>query len=209
MHIADGILPAPVVLGGFAASAAAVTIAVRRFDEARIPELGVVTSLFFVGSLVHLPLPGTSIHLLLNGLTGIVLGWLSFPSILVGLFFQAILLFHGGIAALGVNAAVLGGGALASSAVFHGLRRLHRSRLLAAAAAVVATAAAYLTSGLLYILAMLTGGSQLGELAEFVFLFHLLAVAIEAVVTAFTVSFLLKVKPELLERRPRRAVSMP
>lgn len=201
MHIGDGYLPIPVIIGGFAGCAAAVAVGIRRFEERRIPDLGVVTSLFFVASLVHIPVGvgGTSVHLLLNGLSGIVLGWLAFPSVLVGLFFQSTFLLHGGLTTLGVNTVVLGSGALLSHFTFRGLRRLRRSNGFAAVAAFLATFVAVFTSGIVYILAMLSGGPELGKLAEYVFLFHLPVAALEAAVTATTVSFVLRVKPEMLE----------
>ena len=42
-------------------------------------------------------------HLILNGLLGMLLGWAAFPSIFVALMLQAILFQYGGITVLGVN----------------------------------------------------------------------------------------------------------
>ena len=42
-------------------------------------------------------------HLILNGLLGLLLGWAAFPAILVGLALQALLFQYGGLIVLGVN----------------------------------------------------------------------------------------------------------
>jgi hypothetical protein len=54
--------------------------------------------LLFVASLVHFTVGPSSVHLLLTGLTGIILGWAAFPAMLVGLFLQA-----GGLISFGAN----------------------------------------------------------------------------------------------------------
>ena len=62
---------------------------------------------FFVASLVHIRIGPTSVHLLLNGLAGVLLGLRAGPSIAVGLTLQAVLIGHGGFSALGVNICVM------------------------------------------------------------------------------------------------------
>jgi ABC-type Co2+ transport system permease subunit len=76
-------------------------------SEAEIAYLGVLTSAFFVASLIHLPAGPVKVHLLLNGLLGVVLRWRAAPAIAVGLLLQAILFQHGGISALGMNICVM------------------------------------------------------------------------------------------------------
>ena len=49
------------------------------------------TPAIFVASLVHVPVGPSSMHLVLNGLLGLLLGWAAFPAILVGLLLQAVL----------------------------------------------------------------------------------------------------------------------
>lgn len=88
-------------------AAGLVMVASWRIGEAEIPRIGVLTATFFVGSLVHLPLSGAvSVHLLLNGLVGLVLGLRAGLVIPVGLLLQALLFGHGGLTVLGVNIAV-------------------------------------------------------------------------------------------------------
>ncbi|MBW2637609.1 MAG: cobalt transporter CbiM, partial [Deltaproteobacteria bacterium] len=107
MHISEGVLSAPVLIAGAAVAVAGISIGLRRMDNDNIPKVAVLSSAFFVASLIHVPLGPASVHLVLNGIIGILLGWLSFPSIFVALTLQAILFQFGGITTLGVNTVVM------------------------------------------------------------------------------------------------------
>ena len=61
-----------------------------------------------MASSIYIPIPPASVHLILNGLLGVVLGYFAFPAILIGLLFQALVIGHGGLTTLGVNAAMMG-----------------------------------------------------------------------------------------------------
>jgi cobalt/nickel transport system permease protein len=124
MHIADGFLPAPVSLLGYAMTGGGVWFSLRQIQrtyrdpQEHIPKASLLTAAFFVGSLVSIPIPPASVHLLLNGLLGVLLGYYAFPAILVGLFFQAVMFQHGGMVSLGVNTAMIGFPALVSAYLF-------------------------------------------------------------------------------------------
>ena len=62
-----------------------------------VPKASLLTAAFFVASWIHIPVPPTSVHLVLNGLVGAALGYYAFPAILIGLFFQAVMFQHGGL----------------------------------------------------------------------------------------------------------------
>jgi cobalt/nickel transport system permease protein len=102
-HIPDGVLAAPVLIGGGLLAAGLVAVGVRRLGEAQIPQTAVLAAAFFVASLVHIPVGPTSVHPLLNGLMGLVLGWAAAPAIFVGLLLQAAFFGFGGLTVLGVN----------------------------------------------------------------------------------------------------------
>ncbi len=123
MHVPDGILPLPVMLGGYAAAAGVTAFCLhrigRREDPRRqVPKAAMLTAVFFAASLIHIPLPPMSVHLILTGLLGVLLGWFAFPAILVGLFLQAVMFGHGGLTTLGVNALVQGVPALMAFGLF-------------------------------------------------------------------------------------------
>jgi cobalt/nickel transport system permease protein len=135
VHISDGILTAPWLVGGFiiagclALGAVVIDLvlarfAARPFREEEIAQTAVLTAAFFVASLIHVPLRPTSVHLLLNGLIGVVLGWRAALAIPVGLFLQAALIGHGGFSVLGVNSCIMVIPALLAWLLFAGLRRL-------------------------------------------------------------------------------------
>mgnify|MGYP000653403121 CR=1 FL=1 len=47
----------------------------RKLDYDRMPQVAVLSAGFFVASLVHVPIGPTNVHLVLNGLVGLFLGW--------------------------------------------------------------------------------------------------------------------------------------
>ncbi|MGL6096484.1 MAG: energy-coupling factor ABC transporter permease, partial [Fimbriiglobus sp.] len=182
---------------GFAMAAALVGSAVWGVTEDEIPRIGVLTAAFFVASQVHLPLGGMSVHLLLNGLLGVVLGRRAPLAIAVGLFLQAFLFGHGGLTTLGVNVAVYAVPALVAGVLF---RPARRTKLLPdfALGVVFGGATGLATVGLNF--AVLTLGPA-GELGRFPFVAlaaNLPVVVVEAVGVGVVVRYLGRAKPEWL-----------
>ena len=56
MHIVDGALSNPVVIGGALAAAGGVAKGLRSLDLESIPTAGVLSASFFVASLIHVPI---------------------------------------------------------------------------------------------------------------------------------------------------------
>ena len=86
MHIPDGFLPPQVCLAGYALTGGVTWYCLRqiksdRYTQANIPKASLLTAAFFVGSSINLPLPPASVHLVLNGLLGALLGWYAWPAI--------------------------------------------------------------------------------------------------------------------------------
>ncbi len=128
MHIPDGFLPPSVAIAGYAVTGGVTWYSLCQINreknsQEKIPKASLLTAAFFLASLIHIPVPPGSIHLVLNGLMGVVLGYYAFPAILIGLFFQAVMFQHGGLSTLGVNAAIMGIPALLAHYIF-GLRNL-------------------------------------------------------------------------------------
>src|SRR5947207_2223747 len=128
VHIADGVLPTGWLLGGFLAAAGLLAANARRLADAEIPRLALLSATFFVASLIHVRLGPTSVHLLLNGLVGIVLGRRAVLAIAVGLALQAGLIGHGGFSSLGVNICVMTLPAYLCAALFARLRHVSALR---------------------------------------------------------------------------------
>lgn len=197
MHISDGILSGPVITAGFVGTAAIAAYTLRNMDLEEIPKISVATSAFFVASLIHMPVGPTSVHLILNGLMGILLGRRAFPAIMLGITLQAILFGHGGVTAIGVNTLTMGGGALLAYGVWQ-LRHRFSFKKKEQVFAFISAASGIIFAGLGLALALLTTGEQFAATAGMVLMYHIPIMFIEGLVAAATVNFLLKVKPEVL-----------
>jgi cobalt/nickel transport system permease protein len=124
VHISDGVLPPVWQAAGFVAAAVMLVLNGRRLADAEIPRIALLTAAFFVASSIHLRVGPASVHLLLNGLVGIVLGRRAVIAVTVGLVLQAILIGHGGYTSLGVNVCDMTLPAYLAAALFAGLRRM-------------------------------------------------------------------------------------
>lgn len=210
MHIPDGVLPVQVWAAGYAASAPVAWYSLHRIRKAgdpreHIPKASILAAAFFVVSWVHIPVPPTSVHLVLNGLVGAILGYYAFPAILIGLFFQAVMFQHGGLTTLGVNAIIMGVPALLAHYVFR-LRNVGNDggRLktgifgfLAGFVAIAASVAIFVPLLVFFI----PGGFDAAAERAAVFalaLGHIPLMFIEGAFTAIAAVFLLRVRPRLL-----------
>ena len=75
MHIAEGVLSAPILIAGGAACAAGLAVGLKRLPTDRLATVAIFSATFFIASLIHVPVGPSSVHLLLNGLIGLILGW--------------------------------------------------------------------------------------------------------------------------------------
>lgn len=196
MHIVDGALSNPVVIGGAVAAAGGIAVGLKSLDIDRIPTAGVLSASFFVASLIHVPIGPSSVHLILNGLAGLLLGWAAFPALFVGLLLQAVFFGFGGLTVLGVNTfniampavlawiifgRMIGRGAPVQGAIWGGL---------GGAFAIAATT-------LFVAVSLALTGDEFLPAAKLVFFAHIPVMVIESVLTGFAVLLARKVKPEL------------
>jgi cobalt/nickel transport system permease protein len=206
-HIPDGVLSVPVIVAGSGAALGGLALGLRAVGERDIPKTAILASVFFIASLVAVPVGPSSVHLLLGGLMGLVLGLGTFPAVFVGLILQAVLFGFGGLTTLGVDTLnmALPGVALAWLA----RPLLNRAGPLKAgwiAAAVAALSVAGTAGGVALALAL--SSSAYVPALKVVMLTYLPLAAVEAIVTGFIVAFLLQVKPEVLAFR-RQAEMLP
>ncbi len=197
MHISDGVLPISVTVGGYAASAALAAWSARRTRSEELPKVAVVTAAFFVASLIHVPFGPTSVHLLIPGLAGALLGPSAFLAIGLGLLLQSMLFQFGGLTALGANALMMGLPALLCGVFFQRLKGRSRRRqsIIGGFAGALGTTLA----GILLALLLATGGEDFFGVAKIALAAHVPVIVIEGLVSAFTIGFLARVKPALLE----------
>lgn len=197
MHIVDGAVSLPVLAAGAAFTAGGVALGLRRLPVDRIPQAGLLSAVFFVASLVHVPAGPASVHLILNGLIGLLLGWAAFPALLIALLLQAVLFGFGGLLVLGVNTFNM---AMPAVICYY----LCRPGICAAGPAGgslwggVAGALAVLLSALLTGLSLALSGQEFIPVAQLVFITNLPVMLIDGLITGAAVLLMSRVKPEAL-----------
>jgi cobalt/nickel transport system permease protein len=198
VHLSDGVFAEPWLVAGFAGLAVLLLVALWHVREEDIPRIGVLTAAFFVGSSIHIKLAvlPTSAHLILNGLVGVILGRRAPLAVTIGLLLQYLLLAHGGLTTLGLNACIVGIPAVIAGWCYPALRKLGlkpfaRGLLLGAGAAALAVT-------LNFLLLLFCGKEDWSTLAKLVLLAHIPVVIVEGLMLGVIVRYLEKVKPEML-----------
>jgi cobalt/nickel transport system permease protein len=212
MHIPDGIINSPTVLVGSYAATGGITwyslhrINKQRNPQAKVPKAALLTATFFVINLIHIPVPPASLHLVLNGLMGAVLGYYAFPAILIALFFHAVMFQHGGITTLGVNALIMGVPAILAYYIFE-LRHWFKGEIwtkvfaFLAGAGGVAVAALFFAATVITTISPDVNATRERQAVMVAMLAYLIPAVIEGTFTMMLASFLDRVKPELLESK--------
>jgi len=137
------------------------------------------------------------VHLLIIGLVGALLGVASFPAVTLGLTLQSLLFGFGGITALGANALMMGVPALIVGWLYRRVKGKSLRSHMAAGGLVGGLGTAL--AGVVLAIFLMTSGEDFLGVAKVALAAHIPVIIIEAIVTAFTVSFLMKVKPELIQ----------
>jgi cobalt/nickel transport system permease protein len=197
MHISEGILSAPVLVTGAGLTATAVGYSLKKMEHKEVPKVAILSSVFFVASLIHVPLGPLSVHLILNGIIGLLLGWSAFPAILVALALQGVLFQFGGITTLGVNTLNM---ALPAIFCFYLFNRRARgeNNFIALILAFVCGFLAVLLSGIMVAVALVFTGEPFIQVAKLALIAHLPVMVLEGALTVFCIGFLRKVRPEIL-----------
>jgi cobalt/nickel transport system permease protein len=197
MHISEGVLATPVLIGGAALTAAGLAVGLRRLRPEQTVVCAMVAAVFFLASLVHVPLGPSNAHLTLNGLVGLILGWGAVPAIFVALSLQALLFQFGGLTTLGVNTVIMAAPAVICASAFRPLLVSPHPRCVNLGAFLTGSCAMGL-SGLIMAACLALSGEAFLPLAWLALLGHLPLILMEGVISLAAVSFLLKVKPEVL-----------
>lgn len=196
MHISEGVLSLPVLVTGAAIAVAGTVQGLKSLSMEAVPKTGIVSAALFVASLIHVDLGVSSVHLLLNGIGGMLLGWALFPAFLVALFLQAILFQFGGLFVLGVNVTTMGVSGVAAG--FLG-RYLLRRTSKPALAGFVAGACGVAGGALLTAAALWATGEYFVATAKLIIIAHVPIIIIEGIIGSFVCPFLYKVMPGIFE----------
>jgi cobalt/nickel transport system permease protein len=200
MHISEGVLSGPVLLSGGALAAVGTAIGIKQIDYDQVARVGLLAAAFFVASLIHVPLGPSSVHLIMNGIVGLLLGWAAFPAILVALILQGLFFQFGGITTLGVNTLIM---ALPAVICYHLFAPwIHAKRPWSSVAAFGCGFGSVLLGALCVAAVLMFTESGFFELAALVVGAHLPVMIIEGIVAVFCVAFFRKVQPSMLPGKP-------
>lgn len=204
MHLPDGVVPVQMALAGYSGSAILAAVALSRIKRlpdpsGAIPRAAMLTTVFFAASLVAIPVPPASVHLVLAGLLGVMLGWFAVPAILVGLFLQAVLFGHGGLTTLGLNGLILGLPALIACGIWRaaGPRWPELAALCAGSGAVIAAVGIFAGFVLMGLPVKLDANAERVAL-HFLALAHVPLALVEGVIVVAVMRVLRRTAPQLL-----------
>ena len=197
VHLSDGIVHPGLVIGGYALAGAIALPVAARLPERELPRLGVASAALFVGSAIAVPfIPGVSIHLVLNGVAGVILGHRAFVAVSVAVTLQAILLYQGGLGTLGLNVCIMGLPAIGAALGF----RFWKPGVGGDLVSFLCGGGAVLGSTALLFGILVGSGEELREVGPAVLWMGAPLAVVEGVATVLIVRFLHRVKPDLLRR---------
>lgn len=203
MHISEGVLHSQTLIIGAVAAIIGISVGLRKTDYERLPLTALFAAAFFVAGTIHVPVGIGSVHLILNGMAGLFLGWSVFPAFLIALLLQVIFFSFGGFAVLGINLCVMAFPAvLVHYLLSHCLSRaLNRSLLiiLGVSAGVIGVGGAALLASL--ILAF-DGGKAYYDLIGLLIATHIPVFVIDGIISAGVLLALNKMSPALLRTTP-------
>ncbi len=196
MHISEGVLSGNVLIAGGALAAAGTAIGLKKLDYEQIARVGILSAAFFVASLVHVPIGPSNVHLIMNGVVGLLLGWAAFPAILVALVLQGIFFQYGGLTTLGINTIIM---AIPAVMVYYLYRPLiWKNKTVSSIGAFAGGFLAVLIGAIIAGLALMFTEKNFLEIAGIIVVAHLPVMIIEGIVAVFCVAFLKKVQPSML-----------
>jgi cobalt/nickel transport system permease protein len=222
LHIANGIIDNQIALLflGIAVAGLVVCFVVgrRELNDRVAPMAGLVAAFIFAVQMLNFPvLPGVSGHLLGGTLAAILVGpYLGATCVAIVLIVQALVISDGGVTALGLNITnmALIGTAAGYLLVAALLRVLPRKGFSLYATAVVAGVVSAVVASQAFVLQYWLGGATdvgktLGGIAVTMAGIHALIGLGEGLITAATVSYVAKVRPDLVYALRKRRTPAP
>ena len=207
VHISDGVLAPWLLVSGWVITAAILAYALSKMKIEDVPKLSVITAAVFVASLIHLQLGPTSVHFILNGFAGVMLGVLAYPCIFIALTMQFFLFQHGGLTTIGINTVNIGVPALVAYLIFRtgtGLgskAKMGDTKYRGVLFGAIAGGLAVVLSLVFVAVELIQTGEQFLETAVLVVSTHIPIIAVEAIFTGLIVGFFATVEPGLLHKR--------
>ncbi|MEW9094132.1 MAG: CbiM family transporter [Clostridiaceae bacterium] len=200
MHLSDGVLNLPAVAVTSVVAGGMVVNSFRNIKEDEIPKISLMTATFFTFALISFPVGPSSVHPLLGGLLGIILGRRSTIAVFIGLLLQAVIFQHGGLTTLGMNTIMVGLPAIMAHKVFS--RSMKKKKSITLSAALVGALSVLITVLILVTVLFFTNNTYsegFFSVINVLVLGHLPLAILESFITAITISFIYRVRPKVLE----------
>lgn len=198
MHISEGILSGNVLLAGWAGTSAGIAWGLHKTDTTKIVRTALISSAFFLASLVNVRIGPSSTHLSLLAPMGLILGHSVFPAVFIALLLQALLFHFGGLLVLGANTFIMGISSLSVYILFGKAIRECRNRYLVISMLFIAGALAVMIGAGLSGICLGLSDNNFLSAAKLLVIAHIPLALIEGIVTAFMIMWLKKAAPEFL-----------
>ena len=195
MHISEGILSGGVLAVGWAGTIAGVSYGLRKTNTDKIIQTALISSAFFLASLVNIRTGPSSTHLTLLAPMGLILGHAVFPAVFTALLLQALLFHFGGLLVLGVNTFVMGFASLATYLVFG---RMIRKGSWVITLSFMAGAFAVMIAAVIAGMFLIITDSNFAGAVKLLLIAHAPVAVVEGCVTSFLVMWLKRAAPEFL-----------
>ena len=198
MHISEGVLSSQILIAGWAGTCAGVAFGLKKTSDYKIVRTALLSSAFFLASLVIIRIGAGSTHLSFIAPMGIILGWGAFPAVFVALLLQAFLFHFGGLIVLGANTFAMAFPALFVHLVFGKIIRESQNKFNVIIFSFIAGA-----------LAVIMGASIAGAFlgltdrnfltaVKILLIAHVPLALVEGLATVFLISWLKKAAPEFI-----------
>ena len=201
MHLSEGVLHTPILLAGAVLAVAGIAVGLRRLASERLPLTALFAAAFFVAGTIHVPVGIGSVHLILNGMAGLFLGWAVFPAFLIALLLQVIFFSFGGFAVLGANLCVMATPAVIAHYLFRSRLQPHmalKDRLLVGiGSGVIGVGGA---GALASFVLMLDGGKSYLNLVWLLLVSHIPVFILDSIISVGVITLLGKMYPEVMNR---------
>nr|MBP3724511.1 cobalt transporter CbiM [Campylobacter sp.] len=194
MHISEGVLKPEIIIPASILSVSLAVYLIYKLKPYQIPKIACMSAIFFVASFIHIPIGATSVHLILSGFVGAVLGVDAFLAIFIGLLLQAVFFAYGGISVLGVNAIIIGFPAILAI-VFVRLFSKNKNIIFLFLAGFVPI----LLSSFLLSLVLVLNGDEFIAIAKLAFVANSVLSIIEGIIAFFGLQFIYKVNKDILK----------
>ena len=201
MHLSEGVLHTPILLAGAVLAVVGIAVGLRRLESERLPLTALFAAAFFVAGTIHVPVGIGSVHLILNGMAGLFLGWAVFPAFLIALLLQVIFFSFGGFAVLCVNLCVMATPAVIAHYLFRSRLQPHmalKDRLLVGiGSGVIGVGGA---GALASFVLMLDGGKSYLNLVWLLLVSHIPVFILDSIISVGVITLLGKMYPEVMNR---------